>query len=145
MKTKNLVAKATTTINEPVEKVWHALIDPKMISQYMFGAKVKSDWTKGSRITWKGEMKGKPYEDKGEIINIIPKKKLEYTHFSPTTGEEDIPENYHTVSIDLENNDGRTKVSLAQDKNATEKAKEESQKNWKIMLGSMKKLLEEEK
>jgi hypothetical protein len=32
------------------------------------GYKVTSDWKPGSRITWKGEWEGKPYEDKGVVV-----------------------------------------------------------------------------
>lgn len=108
-------------------------------------ATVESDWKKGSKITWKGEIKGKKYEDKGEILEIAPKKKLAYTHLSSTSGEEDVPENYHTVTVTLSGDNQQTTVSLSQDKNKTEKAKDESQKNWKMMLDGLKKVVEEDK
>ena len=142
MQTENLVAKAETTINTPAEKVWKALTDPKMIKEYMFGATVSSDWKKGSPITWKGEMKGKSYEDKGEILEIIPKKKLKYTHFSPLSGLPDKSENYHTVTIALEEEKSSTHVTLSQDKNNSEKSKDESEKNWNAMMESLKKVVE---
>lgn len=34
---KELIAKASITINTPVAKVWDALINPDKIKQYMFG------------------------------------------------------------------------------------------------------------
>jgi uncharacterized protein YndB with AHSA1/START domain len=139
----NLIAKAETTINTPIEKVWDALTNPATIKQYMFNTDVNSDWTEGSKITWKGEWQGKAYEDKGEILKIVPNKKLQYTHFSPLTGLEDKPENYHTVTIDLEKIDQQTKIALTQDGNATEEERQHSQKNWGMMLESLKKLLEQ--
>lgn len=142
MQTENLVAKAETTINVSADKVWNALTDPKVIKEYMFGATVSSDWKKGSPITWKGEMKGKTYEDKGEILEIIPKKRLKYTHFSPLSGLPDKSENYHTVTIALEEEKSRTHVTLSQDKNNSEKSKEESEKNWNAMMESLKKVVE---
>jgi len=45
---EDLVAKASTTINAPVEEVWKALIDPELIKQYFFGVDVVSDWQVGS-------------------------------------------------------------------------------------------------
>ncbi len=98
---------------------------------------------KGSKIIWKGKWQGKSYEDKGEIHKIIPSKKLQYTHFSPLSGLTDSPENYHTVTIELVAKGSQTVVSLSQDNNATEEAREHAKKNWAIMLSSLKKLLEE--
>jgi uncharacterized protein YndB with AHSA1/START domain len=59
MESNNLIAKAQRTVNASIDKVWNALTNPEMIQQYMFGAKVKSDWEERSKITWKGEWKGK--------------------------------------------------------------------------------------
>ena len=138
----NNIAKAETIINTSADKVWNALTDPQTIKKYMFGATVISDWKEGSRIVWKGEWQGKAYEDKGKILSLEPNKKLQYSHFSPLTGLNDVPENYHIVTIDLEEKDDQTIVTLTQDNNENEKAKDHSEKNWKMMLASLKKLLE---
>ncbi len=108
----------------------------------MFGTDVASDWRKGSVITWKGEMKGKKYEDKGVILKIDPGKTLQYSHFSPSSGKPDRRENYHTVKIDLTGSGNTTEVSLSQDNNADEKARKESEKNWGAMLEGLKKHVE---
>ena len=139
---KNLVGKATTSIAATKSKVWEALVTPKAIKQYMFGADVESDWSKGSKITWKGEVKGKKYEDKGVILKIEPEQTLQYSHFSPLSGEPDKPENYHTVTIDLSGSGNKTEISLSQDNNADEKARKESEKNWGMMLDGLKKYVE---
>ena len=143
MITMNNIAKAEAIINAPISEVWNALTDPDIIKEYMFGTTVVSDWKEGSKITWKGEWEGKPYEDKGKILLLEPQKKLQYSHFSPMEGHDEIPENYHIVTIDLAQNDDHTIVSLKQDNNHTDEAKEHSEKNWKMMLDSLKKLLEE--
>jgi len=143
MKSDNFIASAETTINAPVEKVWNALINPEMIKKYMFGTIVVSDWKEGSRVTWSGEWEGKYYVDKGEILKIKPYQQLQYTHFSPLAGIEDKPENYPIVTINLEKNEKQTTISLSQNNNATREAKEHSEKNWKMMLESLKKILEE--
>ncbi len=140
---RNLIAKAETDLDAPKSRVWDALVDPKAIKQYMFGTNVSSDFKKGSPITWKGEWQGKAYEDKGTIVDIEPGKRLRYTHFSPLAGLPDKPENYHNVTIELAGDADRTHVVLAQDNNADEKAKEHSEKNWKMMLDGLKKYLEQ--
>lgn len=140
--TTDLIAKADIDIATPAEKVWDALVDPAAIKEYMFGATVTSDWSEGSPITWSGEYEGKSYEDKGVIKEITPSKKLAYTHFSPMSGEPDIPENYHTVTITLSPKGSGTQVSLEQDNNDTDEAREHSEKNWKMMLDGLKKYVE---
>lgn len=138
----NLIAKSTTSIEAPRDKVWEALVKADAIKQYMFGAIVESDWSRGSRITWTGEMNGKKYEDKGVILEIEPEQTLQYTHFSPLSGKAERPENYHTIKIDLSGSGNETEVSLSQDNNSDEKAREESEKNWTAMLGGLKKYVE---
>jgi uncharacterized protein YndB with AHSA1/START domain len=139
---KDLIAKATTSIKATKSKVWEALVTPDAIKQYMFGTDVESDWNKGSKITWKGEFKNKKYEDKGVILKIEPEQTLQYSHFSPLSGQPEKPENYHTVTIDLSGSGKETKVSLSQDNNSDEKAQKESAENWGAMLDGLKKYIE---
>ena len=139
-----LIAKADTMINASVDTVWEALTNPDKIKLYMFGSTVTSNWTKGSAITWEGEWQGKRYQDKGKILEITPNKKLQYSHFSPLSGTEDKPENYHTVTIELQPKGNQTSVHLTQDKNESEEDRQHSQKNWEMMLTSLKKLVEKE-
>jgi uncharacterized protein YndB with AHSA1/START domain len=141
-KNNNLIAEASITINAPIGKVWDALTNPEKIKQYMFGTNVNSDWKEGSSITWKGEWQGKTYEDKGVIVRIDRERTLQYTHFSPLSGQPDVPDNYHNVTITLSAEGKATNVSLSQDHNLDEQAREHSEQNWKMMLSSLKTLLE---
>ena len=141
--TTDYIAKAETTINASADKVWDALVNPDTIKKYMFGATVNSDWKEGSKIFWKGEWQGKSYEDRGVILRFRPNKKLQYSHFSPLSGLDDVPENYHIVTIELTEKDKQTAITLSQDNNANEKEREHSEKNWTTMLNDLKKLLEE--
>ena len=140
---KSLIARASVTINAPSEKVWDALMNPEAIKQYMFGTNVVADWREGSPIIWQGEWQGKPYEDKGVILQFKPGRTLQYSHFSPLSGLPDKPESYHTVTIELSDEGNQTRLSLAQDNNPTEQARDHSEKNWGIMLTALKKFLEQ--
>lgn len=140
---KNLIAKASVVISAHSAKVWKALVNPKAIKQYMFGTTVVSDWHEGSPIIWKGEWQGKSYEDKGVILQFKPERTIQYSHFSPLSGLPDKPENYHTVTIELSDENDQTRVSLTQDKNATEEQRADSEKNWGMMLAALKKFLEQ--
>ena len=139
---KGLIAKASITINAPIAKVWDALINPDKIKQYMFGTNAVSDWKEGRPIVWEGEWEGKKYEDKGVILKLEPGHRIKYSHFSPLTGQPDLPENYHIVTIELSCKRKQTHVSLLQDNNATEEAREHSEKMWNMMLGGLKTFLE---
>lgn len=137
------IARATVRINAPSDRVWNALVDSDAIKQYMFGTHVDSDWKEGSEITWRGEWQGRPYEDKGVVLRVKPKRKIQYSHFSPSSGLPDRPENYHTVTIELAISNGHTDVLLAQDNNESEEARASSQRNWETMLDSLKKYVEQ--
>ena len=139
---KNLIARVSITTNAPITDVWNALVNPKAIQQYMFGTNVVSDWKEGGPIVWKGEWQDKSYEDKGVILQLIPERTIQYSHFSPLSGLPDKPESYHTVTIELSNDGAQTRVSLSQDNNQTEQEREHSENNWGMMLISLKKFLE---
>jgi uncharacterized protein YndB with AHSA1/START domain len=138
----DFVAKVSVTTNAPLAQVWDALVNPEVIKRYMFGATVVSEWKKGSPIVWKGEWKGKPYEDKGVILEIMPRRLLRYSHFSPLSGAKDVPENYHTVQVQLSEEGGRVRIELSQDKNRTDEARIHSEKNWSMMLDGLKRAVE---
>lgn len=144
MSNEGLIAKASTTINAPTAKVWDALTNPEVIKQFMFGTETVSEWKKGSPIVWKGMWEGKPYEDKGVILNIEPQRMLQYSHFSPLSGAPDVPENYHTLTYELSKKGDQTLVVLSQDNNSTQEEVEHSQKMWEMMLKSLKNVLEEQ-
>jgi uncharacterized protein YndB with AHSA1/START domain len=137
----NLVAKASITTSASLEKVWDALVNPDAVKQYMFGTTLTTNWREGGSISWKGEWEGKPYEDTGTVLNFDPETQLQFDHYSPMTGP-DTPENHHVVTIDLSREGNQTRVSLTQDNNATEEAREHSEKNWTMMLEGLKRLVE---
>jgi uncharacterized protein YndB with AHSA1/START domain len=139
---QNLIARTTIRINSPIENIWTALVNPDAIKQYMFGTNVVSDWREGSPIVWKGEWQGKPYEDKGVILQLKPGRLIQYSHFSPLSGLPDTPENYHNVTIELSSKINYSQVSLAQDNNSTEEERDHSEKNWGMMLASLKEYVE---
>lgn len=120
----------------------HCGVTPAAIKQSMLGTNVTSDWKEGSPIVWKGECQRKPYEDEGVIRQFRPEQALQYPHFSPLASLPDRPEHYHTVTMRLSAQGGRTRVSLTQDNNATEEARGHSEWNRAMMLGGLKKFLD---
>jgi len=132
------VAKASIVINATPADVWEALTTPDAIKEYMFGTTVVSDWQVGSPIVWKGEWQGRAYEDKGEILRFDADRCVSYTHYSPLTGAPDVPESYHTVTVELLPQDGGTRVDLEQDNNASDDERAHSEANWKTMLEGLR-------
>jgi len=142
---KIFIARQSVYINVPVQKVWDALINPAMIKKYLFGTDVHTDWKIGSPIIYSGVWEGKTYEDKGTILDVIPEKLLRTTYWSSMSGKADLPINYNTVTYELKAENDGTKFTVTQDNNATEEAKNHSEQNWKMVLSSLKELLENEK
>ena len=134
-------ATAETDISAPPERVWEVLTDPDQLKKLWFGAEVKTDWKQGSPITWSGEWEGKPYQDKGEILEVDPGRLLKLTHFSPLTGQEDVPENYHTLTYEL-SGDGATHLKLTQDNNGSEDEAKHSQDMWEMLVAKVKEAAE---
>lgn len=138
------VAHAKVTVDATPQQAWKALTDPDMIRRWMVGTEVSTDWQVGSPITWRGELAGRPYEDKGEVREADEPRRLSMTHYSPLMGQQDRPENYHTVSYTLEGKDdgGPTTVTLEQDGNDTEEQAGKFSENWQGMLDAFKKAVE---
>ena len=133
-----ILAKAQTEIEAPASRVWEALTDPDQIKEYMFGSKVETSWEVGSPITWNGEYEGRPYQDKGEVLTYDEPRELSVTHFSPLAGQDDKPENYHTLVYSLQENGGTTSLALTQDNCADEQEAEQFSANWQQMLDGLK-------
>ena len=143
MSTKDqYLAKATILIGAPKPKVWEALTKPDLIKQYLFGTQAITDWQVGSPITYKGVWEGKPYEDKGKIIQFEPEKLLVSTFWSALAGLPDTPENYKTVRYEIFSAGNDTRLTITQDNNATQEEANHSSENWKMVLDGIKKLLE---
>ena len=139
---QDFIARSSIVIGASRDKVWNALVDPAALKQFFFGADVRSDWREGSPITWSGVWEGKPYQDKGVVLKAVRDDALQYTHFSPLSGQPDRPENYHTITIALSDRGRKTLVELSQDNNPTEDAQLHSEQNWKMVLSGLKKFVE---
>ena len=136
------MARAQIDIAAPAAQVWHALTDPEVIARYFFGTTVVTDWQPGSPIVWQGEYQGRAYQDKGRILEAEPGRRLKVTHFSPMTGQADVPENYHTITYDIDERDGRTHLSLSQDNNGDEAEAQRATQTWQTMLAALKETVE---
>ncbi len=137
-------SQVQTTINAPPTVVWKALTTASTLKQFFFGSDISTDWNVGSPIYFRGDWKGKPYEDKGNIQAFDVGKRLSFTHWSPLSGMEDRPENYHIVTFDLRPVGGGTEVVLTQTNQndaepLTPENRKDYDKNWTMVLDGLKK------
>ncbi len=137
-----LHAHAAVDVDASPERVWQALTDPTEIAAYMMGSRVETTWQPCTPITWSGEFQGRPYRDRGEVLEVEPARRLAVTHWSPLTGEDDVPENYHTIHYELAAADGGTRLTLDQDGCASEEQAEQFSRNWQGMLEGLKQVAE---
>src|SRR6478752_10884423 len=126
------MARAEVIVAKHPTAVWSTLTEPEQVRRWMFGTTVTTDWQVGSPITWQGEMDGRPYEDKGEVLEADAPRRLSMTHYSPLMGQEDRPENYHTVSytLDADGDGGPTTVTLEQDGNDSQEQADQFGQSW---------------
>lgn len=135
-------ASVTLVFKATANKVWEGLTNPEMIKQYFFGTNAVSDWKVGSALLFKGEWEGKPYEDKGVILQSEKPVLFQYTYLSSWSGMEDKPENYAIITYSLSEDNGVTTLVITQSGVATEEAKSHSEENWKQVLNGLKNMIE---
>ena len=142
--TGQYVATSAIRIEAPTGRVWSVLTDHDAIREFMFGTDVVTDWTVGGPIVWRGVWEGKAYEDRGNILEFEPGRRLVVTHFSPLSGKADAPENYHTLTWTLEDGAGTTELTLSQDNNASPEEAEHSKGMWDSLMAGVKAIAERE-
>jgi uncharacterized protein YndB with AHSA1/START domain len=133
--------KYQTLIKAPIEKVWEALINPKLVKQYFFGSNQETDWNVGSKILWTGEYEGTTYVDKGIVLEFLPNKKLSYSYLSSWSGLDDKPENYLLVIYEVKPVEVGTELTIIQSNYDEDKAKH-SAENWATVIDGLKKIVE---
>jgi uncharacterized protein YndB with AHSA1/START domain len=143
-----LTVRNSVTLNADRDKVWDALTNPQVTKKYMYNCEVTSDWKVGSPVLWKMDVDGREtVVVQGQVLSIEPKKHLAYTVFDPAMGIEDVPENYLTVSYELEERDGQTVLSVSQGDYSRvaegEKRYQDTLGSWDYALGGLKKAVEE--
>lgn len=138
---KNLKLNVSENIYAPASKVWEALTDREIIKKWMWGTEATSDWKAGSAVTFDGVWEGKPYHEKGMIIEIEEQKLMKYSYLG--AGNDDKPENYALITYELSANNGQTKMTVTQEGAKDQKALEHSKEGWQSMLGKLKKTLED--
>lgn len=124
------IIRQSYEIKAPIEKVWQALVDPKIIEQWGGGPAVMSDEVGAKFSLWDGEIYGVNTE-------VVPNEKLVQDWF--TTDITDAT----SVEFYLEEQDGKTTIQLTHER-VPEDEYMEIEKGWfEYYFEPMKELLEE--
>ncbi len=91
-----------------------------------------------------GVRDGKPYEDKGTILELVKERTLKYNYWSNFSDIKDEPTNYVNIICSLSEQNGKTVFALTQDNLKTKEAHDQSEKNWGMIFTRIKEMLEED-
>lgn len=131
-------------IEATAETVWKFLTDPDLVSLYLHGTNLQTDWKTGSCIVFKGEFEGRSYHDKGVVLAYKPESLVSYSYWSSMSGLADKPENYMVVTFRLQpEQDRKTLLELRMENIPSEQTRNHAINNWKQVLASMKILAED--
>ncbi|MFC8598762.1 MULTISPECIES: SRPBCC family protein [unclassified Isoptericola] len=129
------VAEASIHVTQPPERVWAELMHPG--ARWMLGANIETDFQPGSPVTFEGHFFGRQFADKGVVIAVDRPRLLHFTHFSPLSELEDVPDNYHEIRIVLEADETGTVVSVRQENIDTAQHASGSQAHWQDALATL--------
>ncbi|MGZ6020276.1 MAG: SRPBCC family protein [Phenylobacterium sp.] len=133
-------AQASKVIPAAPDAVWETLTSREGMKAYMMGADVETDWRVGGPITLHTKMKGKTFEDHGEVRSFLPGRRLSYTHTSSAA-----PDKTHLVTYELTPRAEGTEVTVIQENlngrvtSSDLEHRRDYEKTWAMMLEGLAK------
>jgi len=135
---------STVTINASAEQVWAALTEPALVKQWQYGTDITTTWEVGTPISFRNEWDGQVFEQHGTVLKMEPHTLISYSLFAPRPGLEDVPENYFTMSYQLEEKDGSTLLSIIQeDPRPQPEGQSDDDEAGQMVLQALKNLVEQ--
>lgn len=140
-----LVFTKTILIDAPAKKVWDALTQPMQMKQWMSETDIDiiTDWTEDSRITIRGQLYKKPFENSGKVITFQPNSELRYTHLSSLSRLPDVPENHTVLCFRLTTN-GATRIDFSIKNFPSETIYKHLAFYWNVSLELLKRFVEKQ-
>ena len=123
-------------INANRTAVWQAITDPALISKWMLGTVVTTDWRPGSPVTYEGIMGGEEYRNSGEILEIVAEKLLKMTYRNPKG--KGIPANDTIITYILDEERDGVHLKVTQENFTVLAARDHAEGSWKWILGMLK-------
>ncbi len=138
----DLTLEVTKTINAPIEKVFDAWLDPKMLSMFMLPmpgmpeSDVENDPREGGTFTITMHAGDDLLPHTGEYLEINRPDKLVFTWTSTAVDDS-------TVTLDFTKiDDGTTNVSLSHVKFIDEKTRSDHEGGWSNILEKLNEILD---
>ena len=139
----DLTLEVTKTINAPIEKVFDAWLDPKMLSMFMMPmpgmpeSDVENDPRKGGEFVITMHAGDDLLPHTGEYLEINRPDKLVFTWTSHCSVDDS------TVTLDFTKiDDGTTNVSLSHVKFIDEKTRSDHEGGWSNILEKLNEILD---
>jgi uncharacterized protein YndB with AHSA1/START domain len=121
------------------ERLWEAITDPDLRSQYTFGMRVESDWTPGSRFQGTHPMAPGPLTE-GENLEVDPPRRLVQS-FNALWSDDVKAEGTSRVTWEIEPVGDSCRLTVTHDQ-LREGANDEIYGGWPQILSGLKTLLE---
>ena len=131
-----MIAHATATIDAPRDKVWAALVDPVAMTRYLPVSDVRSSWSEGASISWRGELGAKVIDVAGVISRFEPGRALAYRYVDSLFRHE------RHVTIELSDAGSGTLVAVTEAGQRNERERAHQDGAWRLVLANLRSLLE---
>jgi uncharacterized protein YndB with AHSA1/START domain len=123
------------------EKIWEAIIDPKLTAKYFYGSRVESTFEPGAALTYHNADRSHVDAD-GEIIEADRPRRL-VTTWRSLWGPEMSTEPPSRVTWEIEETgEGVCRLTLTHDRLESSPITAQAIAGWSFILSSMKSLLE---
>ena len=96
------------------ERVFAALTEPELVRDWQYGSALETDWAPGSPVRFTSEWQGRVFAQWGTVLAFEPPGLVAYTLFAPRDGFEDRPEHRFTMTYELEEVPGGTRLTVRQ-------------------------------
>jgi uncharacterized protein YndB with AHSA1/START domain len=121
------------------ERLWQAITDPEIRSKYNFGARITSDWTRGSRFEMSAPGAGGPLGE-GENLEVDPPRRLVQT-MTALWSDEVKSEGTSRVTWEIEPIGDSCRLTVTHDQ-LREGANDQLYGGWPMILSGLKTWLE---
>jgi uncharacterized protein YndB with AHSA1/START domain len=121
------------------ERLWEAITEPELRSQYSFGVGVESDWTNGSRYEARHAGAGISIAE-GENLEVDPPRRLVQS-FTALWSDDVKQEGTSRVTWEIEQVEDSCRLTVTHDQ-LPEGANDELYGGWPMILSGLKTLLE---
>ena len=121
------------------ERLWEAITDPDLRSQYTFGIRVESDWTPGSRFEGSHPQAPEPLT-RGENLEVDPPRRLVQS-FNALWSDDVKAEGTSRVTWEIQQIEDSCRLTVVHDQ-LREGAHPELFGGWPMILSGLKTLLE---